>query len=791
MSQVNTMPLSARAAQLFQDHRTALARRTSRLFLPLFLVEYIGGLIIALYRTPTTWSGLAHGVHPHVLAAAFLGLLILLPPSILAIARPASAWTHHVIAAGQLCMTGLLICLTGGVIETHFLIFGSLAFLAFYRDWRVLVTASLVTAVNHVVCGIYWPQTIYGVASASLWRTGEHVGWVVFTDIFLIVSCVQGIREMRDIAIRQADLETARDSAQDAQEQLHRAHNLLEERVAARTAELAGANAALREMTQQLAGAKESADEANAAKSRFLANMSHEIRTPLTAITGYADMLLDPKQFIDTSECIEVIRRNARHLLELINDILDLSKIEAGHTTVDPMRCDLPQLLCDVASMMRPKIVAKGLDFKLNFNNPTPRFITTDPLRLRQILVNLIGNAAKFTDSGHITLSVSYRPEPDIERIEFSVSDTGIGMTPEQLARIFQPFTQADASTTRRFGGTGLGLTISRKYAQILGGNIVVRTSAGEGSVFTLHINGQPVDKTSLVNDLTEVFTPGAGTAGEINKLAGRVLLAEDGRDNRRLICAYLSAAGIAVETAENGLLAVEAARKSRFDVILMDMQMPEMDGYTAARVLRNEGYDLPIVALTAHAMAEDRKKCISAGCSDYLTKPVDRGLLLATLAFYFREARPADAPDQAPATGPTAPTVAAPAPAPIPAPAEAPPEPAAATVLRSSLLADPLMADILPDYINSLPQQVAGLQKAANAGEWKALQQMAHQIKGAGGGYGFSAITDTARQVEEFSKAASDIASIQKSVDALIQTIRSVEGYQQTRESVPETAAT
>ena len=422
------------------------------------------------------------------------------------------------------------------------------------------------------------------------------------------------------------------DQIEAANQSLRAAHDLLELRVEQRT--------------QELREAKEAAEAANVAKSQFLANMSHEIRTPMTAILGYADLLADADGSPDERrEQIEIIRRNGKHLLGLINDILDLSKIEAGRMTVQRTDCPPHAVANEVISLMRAQADAKRLQLVVEYRAPIPATIQSDPARLRQILMNLVGNAVKFTEQGEVRLVVRMldpleAPEP---RIAFEVVDTGIGMTEEQLAVAFQPFCQADNSMTRRYGGSGLGLAISWRFARLLGGEITVESAPDRGSRFQLAIPTGPLAGVRIIEDCREALesTPveseSPGGSSE-TRLSGRVLLAEDGLDNQRLIAHVLRRAGAEVVVVENGELAVEAYLASRqsgrpFDVILMDMQMPVLDGYAATTRLRALGCRLPIVALTAHAMEGERQKCIEAGCDDYATKPIQRQQLIALIA--------------------------------------------------------------------------------------------------------------------------------------------------------------
>ena len=325
-----------------------------------------------------------------------------------------------------------------------------------------------------------------------------------------------------------------------------------------------------------------------------------------------------------------MIRRNGEHLMSVIGDILDLSKIEAEKLQIEPARCSPVQLVAEVVSLMRPQAAAKQLKLKTELAGPLPETVLTDPLRLRQVLVNLVGNAIKFTDQGEVRLAVRLTGDSGSPRLHFDVTDTGIGMNEEQINKLFQPFTQVDNSSTRKFGGTGLGLCISKHLAEAMGGTIEVRSEPGKGSTFSVTIDPGPLAGIHMIQNAQEALLdrPPSATAATPDKIVlhGRILLAEDGPDNQRLICLLLTKAGAEVTAVENGQLAVEAALAAReagkpFDVILMDMQMPVMDGYDATRQLRKRGYTAPIVALTAHAMADDRQKCLDAGCDDYASQ--------------------------------------------------------------------------------------------------------------------------------------------------------------------------
>jgi len=390
---------------------------------------------------------------------------------------------------------------------------------------------------------------------------------------------------------------------------------------------------------QDLMEAKQAAEAASRTKSEFLANVSHEIRTPMTAILGFADILAETITNQDSLEAIQIIKRNGNSLLHIINDILDLSKIESGKCEIERVACSPCQIAAEVVSTMKMAADGKGISLDLEYSGSIPQCIRTDPTRLRQILVNLIGNAVKFTEAGGVRVIVQLdRPSDQQPKLRFDVIDTGIGMSEEQLNALFRPFSQVDSSAHRRFGGTGLGLVISKRLSQMLGGDIEVASAPGKGSAFSATIATGATEKAQLAAPTVDADQSRLPLPAGPCKINGRILLAEDGSDNQRLIAFLLRKAGAEVMVVENGQMAVYAALTAQqggmpFDAILMDMQMPVIDGYEAVRRLRIANYRRPIIALTAHAMTEDRRKCLDAGCDDYLSKPIDRNRLLATVA--------------------------------------------------------------------------------------------------------------------------------------------------------------
>lgn len=512
-------------------------------------------------------------------------------------------------------------------------------------------------------------------------------------------------------------------------------------------------NRKLRE--EQLSQAIVAAEAADHAKSEFLANMSHEIRTPMTAILGFADLLLEegdrdkaPQHRIDI---INTIRSSGHYLLTLINDILDLSKIEAGRMMIEKITFNICDLLDEVALLIGSRMDAKPLQFKYEYDGLIPETIQTDPTRLRQVLINIISNAIKFTDEGEVKLITRFVDNGCEPMMQFDVIDTGVGISPEETSLLFQPFMQVDTSTTRKFGGTGLGLIISKRFAEMLGGDIIlVESKPGRGSRFRITIATGSIDEVRMlekpmpstrVDDTIAHATP----LPQMDLRGCNILLAEDCQANHRLISLYLTKAGAEVTVKENGKLALDDALAALdagtpYDVILMDMQMPVMDGYEATRQLRRNNYTGPIIAVTAHAMKHDRDKCIDAGCDDYTTKPIDRNKLITLIHSYFtrgdNEMKPSN--DNS-------------------------------NTLVSELSEDAGMANLIELYVAEMPERITAIQKALENQELDALASQAHQLKGSAGGYGFPTISEAARVVEMGAKGGEVIDILADQTKALI----------------------
>ena len=393
------------------------------------------------------------------------------------------------------------------------------------------------------------------------------------------------------------------------------------------------------ERTRELLVARDQAVAASQAKSQFLASMSHEIRTPLTAIMGYTELLIDDRHTADTVKpTLAVVLDSSRTLLTLINDVLDLSKIEAGHMALHLQSCSVLAVVQDVVQLLRPRAEQKELLLLTEYRFPLPALVSTDPLRLRQVLLNLLGNAIKFTDIGQVSLSLQAQTQAGQVHFELVIRDTGIGIAPAHLQRIFEPFEQLDSGHSRRFGGTGLGLAIARQLARLLGGDITVSSALNQGSVFTLRFVAEAIGEQQLVSEFERA--PLFDQQAERPQFAGHVLVAEDNPVNAKLATQLLQSCGLQVDIASDGLVALSMLERARqqgspYALVFMDMQMPRMDGYEATQKLRAAGFKLPVIALTANAMSGDRERCIAAGCDDFASKPFQRSEIEALLRQY------------------------------------------------------------------------------------------------------------------------------------------------------------
>ncbi|MBD3669816.1 MAG: response regulator [Gammaproteobacteria bacterium] len=462
---------------------------------------------------------------------------------------------------------------------------------------------------------------------------------------------------------------------------------------------------------------KEIAVQANHSKSAFLANISHEMRTPLTAIIGFSESLMDDNQtYTERVDSIHTVNRAGRHLLQIINDLLDLSKIEAQRLEYESIDVPLFTLIDDVISLATIQADEKGIDFDVNYVFPLPTQIQSDPVRIKQILLNLITNAIKFTDHGSVILRVSH--DATARQLVFDVIDTGIGISAEKQKHLFKAFSQADTSTTRQFGGTGLGLYLSRILAQNLGGDIFLESTPNMGSTFTCRISTGNLKGVDFVYTEQGKERHGASRViSELPKLSGSILVVEDNPDNQKLINMYLNRLGVNSITVNNGREAVEFASGKNFDLILMDIQMPIMDGLQATRKLRDNGYTGPIVALSAGAMQDDLQRTEEAGCDGHLSKPIDRTAFIEKICEYL--------------------------------PFDDTPQTDKGVVVSRLLVEDPGMLELVQGFAKNLPEMVPQLESLLSNKEWEGLKQRMHDLKGLGGGYGYPELSQLASEIE------------------------------------------
>ena len=824
-------PASERAEELFQQHRRQIFRQTDQLFAKLMIFQWVACIVIALVVSPRTWDGGLSEIHIHVWAAVLIGGAISLFPVWMTRAWPGAAATRHVIAVAQMLMSALLIALTGGRIETHFHVFGSLVILSFYRDWRVLLPATIVVALDHFLRGVFLPYSVYGVLSASPWRSIEHAGWVIFENVFLVISCLRSIREMRFIANRTAALEdsdarsrqlfddapigmavvaledekfrqvnarftemigyseqelmeltpldvTHADDQAESQrlvkamldgagrcsvEKRYRRKNgdvLWAERTACVIRDKAGAprdflimmediterkraeeavsesqrklTAALEtnqlimdnsqdvictideggrfvtmnEASENLWGytpdeligrrymelvhpedqaatertaadifangkvvdfvnryvrkdgsvvsvlwsaswsaskkmlfcvahditertrieaalreAKDEADRANHAKSEFLSRMSHELRTPLNAILGFGQLLERQNPTVQQRARVEHITSAGRHLLNLINEVLDISRIEAGHLQLSVEPVAVADVLDEALALMRPLAAAREMKISVDAQLDKDLHVIADRQRLKQVLLNLLTNAVKYTAVGGSIGVVLDRSQSTNTRLV--VTDTGAGIGPEKLARLFTPFDRLGAEQSG-VEGTGLGLALCQRLMHAMGGDIGVHSLVGKGSAFWIELPSVDSPLKTLPKDRSFKLAE-----TNVNGNGGRILYIEDNLSNLTLVEQMLAEQpGIELLTAMQGGLGIELARQHSPDLILLDLHLPDLQGHEVLAQLRQDQVTrhIPVVVISADATVRQIKRLMALGARSYLTKPLDIG---------------------------------------------------------------------------------------------------------------------------------------------------------------------
>jgi PAS domain S-box-containing protein len=690
---------SERAEDLFQQHRRQIFLDTDKLFARLMLFQWVACIVIALVVSPRTWDGEASQVHIHVWAALLIGGAISLFPVWMTRVWPGSFATRNVIAVAQMLMSALLIALTGGRIETHFHVFGSLVVLSFYRDWRVLVPATVVVGLDHFLRGVYLPYSVYGVLSASPWRSIEHAGWVVFENVFLIISCFRSIREMRFIANRTASLEASdqrsRQLFDDAPigmavvavddekfkqvndrftemmgyseaellkrtplglthpEDLAESQRLvqamldgrercsLEKRYLRKNGEVLWVNRTAcvicdkdrnareflimvediserKKVEEALREAKKEADRANHAKSEFLSRMSHELRTPLNAILGFGQLLERQNPTKSQRARVEHIMSAGRHLLNLINEVLDISRIETGHLQLSVEPVAVAEVLEEALDLMRPLAAQRSLQLSVDVRLEKDLHVLADRQRLKQVLLNLLTNAVKYTAAcGQVSVSLQ---QSHLAKARLIVTDTGTGIAKEKLARLFTPFDRLDVEQSG-VEGTGLGLALCQRLMLAMGGDIGVDSTIGKGSAFWIELPATDSPLKALPNK--HGAAPEEACVGD----GGKILYIEDNLSNLTLVEQMLAEQPhLQLLTAMQGGLGLDLARQHRPDLILLDLHLPDLRGHEVLERLRNDAItrDIPVVVISADATVRQINRLKAAGARNYLTKPLD-----------------------------------------------------------------------------------------------------------------------------------------------------------------------
>jgi PAS domain S-box-containing protein len=700
--------LTGRADELFREQQENTYRDTDRLFARLMFFQWIAAVVAAVVITPFTWDGEARAVHIHVWAAVFLGGAITVFPIWMTRVWPGAAITRHVIAVAQMLMSALFISLSGGRIETHFHVFGSLVILSFYRDWRILISATIVVGLDHFVRGIYWPYSVYGVLGASPWRSIEHAGWVAFEDIFLVISCLRSIREMRFIANRTAAVEaserdfreifelapigvvvvdldyrfvrvnsaycqitgysaeelamrrsldiTVSDDVDATEEMSRKLHNepspyYFEKRYVRKNSEICwvGCTVSLirgpdnkplyilgmvediseRKKTQsELTLAKEEADRANRAKSEFLSRMSHELRTPLNAILGFGQLLerykLDEKQ----KSCLDHIKKAGRHLLDLINEVLDISRIEADRLQLSLEPVCVMDALREGLDLVRPLAAEHGITLIGPIGANADSHVLADRQRLKQVLLNLLTNGVKYTPTGG-EVCVSY--ETNDSGIRIKISDTGIGIPKEKMSRVFTPFDRLGAEQSG-IEGNGLGLALCQRLVRAMEGTIGVDSVSQRGSTFWVQLSAadSPLKIRSQKQNVTVDKAPSLFTE------ARTVLYIEDNFSNLMLVEELLKGEqNVELLTAMQGRIGLDLARKHAPDLILLDLHLPDLPGWDVLNQLQSNDATrhIPVVVVSADATRQQIDRLTAGGARGYLTKPINVTEFLGVLS--------------------------------------------------------------------------------------------------------------------------------------------------------------